>query len=129
MPNWTRKNFRDVRDVSPPDVPIQWRFARKALGSPELGVSRFTYEPGARMPWGHRHRVQEEIYVVVAGSGRAKLDDDVIEIEAWDVLRVAPSVIRSFEAGPDGLDVLCVGGRTPDRPDSERFPDFWERDG
>ena len=61
---------------------MQWRFAREALGSPELGVSRFTYEPGARMPWGHRHRVQEEAYVVVAGSGRAKLDDEIIELDA-----------------------------------------------
>ena len=51
-------NFADLRDVSPADTPIEWRFARDALGSPELGVSRFTYGPGARMPWGHRHREQ-----------------------------------------------------------------------
>ena len=82
-------------------------------------MSRFTYEPGARMPWGHRHRVQEEVYVVVAGSGRAKLDDDVLELSAWDVLRVAPAVIRSFEAGADGLDVICIGGRKPAGGDTE----------
>ena len=69
--------------------------------------------------------MQEEVYVVVAGSGRAKLDDEVIEIETWDVLRVAPAVIRSFEAGPDGLDVICIGGRKPPGPDSERHPGFW----
>ena len=125
MPDWTKSNFDDLRDVSPTDVPMQWRFARDALQSPELGVSRFTYEPGARMPWGHRHRAQEEVYVVVAGSGRAKLDDDVIELGTWDALRVAPAVIRSFEAGPDGLEMLCIGGRKPKGPDSERFPDFW----
>jgi len=125
MANWSKTNFTAVRDVSPHEVPIQWRFARNALGSRELGVSRFTYEPGARMPWGHRHRVQEEVYVVVAGSGRAKLDDEVIEIGAWDALRVAPAVIRSFEAGPEGLDVLCIGSRKPEGRDSERFPDFW----
>src|ERR687886_505992 len=100
MPNWTRTNFNKLRDVSPADVPIQWRFARNALESPELGVSRFTYEPGARMPWGHRHREQEE-------------------------LRVAPAVIRSFEAGPDGLDVICIGGRKPSGSDTEKYPDFW----
>jgi quercetin dioxygenase-like cupin family protein len=125
MPNWTRTNFNQLRDVSPEDVPMQWRFARTALDSPELGVSRFTYEPGARMPFGHRHREQEELYVVVAGSGRAKLDDEVIDIETWDVLRVAPVVIRSFEAGPDGLDVICIGGRKPKGSDNEGFPDFW----
>jgi quercetin dioxygenase-like cupin family protein len=126
MPDGTRKNFAALRDVSPPDLPMQWRFARSALGSPELGVSRFTYEPGARMPWGHRHHEQEEVYVVAAGSGRAKLDDEVIELDTWDVLRVAPAVIRSFEAGPDGLDVICIGGRKPDGPDSERHPHFWD---
>ena len=89
LPNWTKKNFDDLSDVSPEDVQIQWRFAREVLGSPELGVSRFTYEPGARMPWGHCHREQEEAYVVVGGSGRAKLDDRVVVLSAWDVLRVA----------------------------------------
>ena len=84
---------------------MQWRFARGALGSPELGVSRFTYEADARMPWGHRHKQQDEVYVVVAGSGRAKLDDEIVELRAWDVVRVAPAVMRSFEAGPDGMDV------------------------
>ena len=125
MGDWAKTNFADLRDVSPANTRIQWRFARDALGSPELGVSRFTYEPGARMPWGHRHREQEEAYVVVAGSGRAKLDDEIVELAPWDVLRVAPAVIRSFEAGPEGLDVICIGGRKPEGGDSERFQDFW----
>jgi mannose-6-phosphate isomerase-like protein (cupin superfamily) len=125
VPDWTKKNFDDLRDVSPEHARIQWRFAREALRSPELGVSRFTYEPGARMPWGHRHREQEEAYVVVGGSGRAKLDDEIIELRVSDVLRVAPAVIRSFEAGPDGLDVICIGGRKPKGGDTERFEDFW----
>ena len=126
MPEWTKKNFDDLRDVSPEDVRIQWRFAREALGSPELGVSRFTYEPGARMPWGHRHSTQEEAYVVVAGSGRAKLDDEVIDLSVWDVLRLAPAVGRSFEAGPDGLDMICIGGRKPEGGDNERIDGFWD---
>jgi mannose-6-phosphate isomerase-like protein (cupin superfamily) len=126
MPLWTKTSFDDLPDTSPKDVSMQWRFARKALGSPELGVSRFTYEPGARMPFGHRHHQQEEIYVVVAGSGRAKLDDEVVDIKAWDALRVAPSVIRSFEAGPDGMDVICIGGQKPESGDNEGFPDFWK---
>jgi mannose-6-phosphate isomerase-like protein (cupin superfamily) len=107
-------------------VRIEWRFAREALGSPELGVSRFTYEPGARMPWGHRHHMQEEAYVVVRGSGRAKLDDEIVDLSPWDVIRVGPSVIRSFEAGPDGLDVICIGGRKDPGPDGEPFEDFWD---
>ena len=126
MPDWKKKNLDDLPDVSPPDAGVAWRFAREALESPELGVSRFTYEPGGRMPWAHRHRVQEELYVVVGGSGRAMLDGEVVELSAWDVLRVAPAVVRSFEAGPDGLDVICIGGRRPRGGDSERFDDPWD---
>ena len=123
--DWTKISFDSVADVSPEDLPMQWRFGRGALGSPDLGVSRFTYEPGARMPWGHRHEQQDEVYVVVAGSGRAKLDDEIIELRTWDVLRVAPAVMRSFEAGPDGMDVICIGGRKPAGGDTEKEPSFW----
>lgn len=126
MADWKKTNFAEVEDVSPDEVDIQWRFTRKALESPELGISRFTYEPGARMPWAHSHKVQQESYVVVAGSGRASLDGEEIELEAWDVLRVAPSVIRSFEAGPEGLDLICIGGNKPDGPDGEKHPDPFE---
>lgn len=125
MDDWTKTNFGRLRDMSPKDLPMQWKLARNAMQSSELGVSRFTYEPGARMPFGHRHREQEEAYVVVAGSGHAKLDDRLVELATWDVLRVAPAVIRAFEAGPDGLDLICIGGRKPASGDTERFDDFW----
>ncbi len=105
---------------------MQWKMARGALRSTELGVSRFTYEPGARMPYAHRHREQEEAYVVVAGSGRAKLDDEVVELSEWDVLRVAPAVVRSFEADPEGLDLICIDGRKPKGRDSERVAISWD---
>jgi quercetin dioxygenase-like cupin family protein len=123
--DWTKTSFDALADKSPEGLPMQWRFARGALKSPELGVSRFTYEPGARMPWGHPHQVQEEVYGVAGGSGRAKLDDEVVELATWDVLRVAPAVMRSFEAGPDGMDVICIGGRRPARGDTEKDEAFW----
>ncbi|HEV2777624.1 MAG TPA: cupin domain-containing protein [Solirubrobacteraceae bacterium] len=126
MPDWTKKNFDHLEDRSPADLAMQWRFARNALNSRELGVSRFTYEPGARMPWGHRHHEQEEVYVVVAGTGRAKLDQELVELAAWDVLRVAPAVARSFEGGPEGMDVICIGSRRPEGGDNEKVPDFWD---
>jgi mannose-6-phosphate isomerase-like protein (cupin superfamily) len=114
MPDWTKKNFDALPDVAPADAGVQWRFARED-------------DPGARMPWGHRHGVQEA-FVVVGGSGRAKLDHEIVDLTAWDVLRVAPAVTRSFEAGPDGLDVICIGGRKPRGGDTVRVRDFWVGD-
>lgn len=125
MEHWKKVNFSEVPDVSPDGVAIEWRFARKSLGSPELGVSRFTYEPGARMPWGHRHKSQEEIYVVVSGNGRAKLEEQIIEVGPGDAIRVAPSVARSFEAGPDGMEVICIGGHKQEGQDGIRVEGFW----
>ena len=124
MPSWTKKNFADITDRSP-DETMEWRMSRGAVGSRQVGVSRFTYTPGTRMPFGHRHREQEEVYVIVGGSGRMKLDDEIVDLAEWDVIRVSPAVLRAFEAGPDGLDVLCVGGRRPKGGDTERDEAFW----
>jgi quercetin dioxygenase-like cupin family protein len=92
---------------------IEGRFGRKHLDSRDLGISHFRYAPNVRSPMAHSHREQEEAYVVVAGSGRILLDDEVQDLRQWDVVRVAPKVVRAFEAGPDGMDVIAVGGPKP----------------
>jgi quercetin dioxygenase-like cupin family protein len=104
---------------------MEGRFGRKHLGSRDLGVSHFRYAPSTRNPGGHSHREQEEAYVVVAGSGRARLDDEVRDIRLWDVIRVAPEVVRAFEAGPDGLDLIAVGGPKPEGGDGVRSETPW----
>ena len=124
MADWTKRNFDHIEDRSPAEVPMRWLFSRNEVGSQQVGVSRFSYEPGARMPFGHRHGTQEEAYVIVKGSGRFKLEDEIVDVTEGDVLRVAPQVMRGFEAGPDGLELICVGGRAK-RADAERFDDFW----
>ncbi len=126
MPEWTKKRFDDIEDRSPDDVDMQWRFARRELGFSQIGVSRFTFEPGVRFPFAHRHREQEEAYVVVGGSGRVKLDDEIVELTHWDILRVPPAVGRQVEAGPDGLELICVGGPVPEGGDGERVEGFWD---
>src|SRR2546423_397310 len=95
------KNFEDI-ETSGADG-IDGRFSRKFLDSTELGVSRWRYEPGTQVP-GHRHEVQEEVYTVINGSGRVKLDDEIIEIKQWDVIRVAPKVARGFEVGDADIE-------------------------
>ena len=104
---------------------MEGRFGRKPLGSRDLGVSHWRYAPGTRNPGSHSHREQEEAYVVVAGSGRVRLDDEVQDIRRWDVVRVAPAVVRAFEAGPDGLELIAVGGPKPADGDGVRSDTPW----
>jgi quercetin dioxygenase-like cupin family protein len=107
-------NLLEVENSVGDRVPgLEGRFGRKHLDSRDLGVSLFRYSPNLRSPFAHSHREQEEAYVVVAGSGRVLLNDEVLELRQWDVVRVAPEVVRAFEAGPDGLDVIAVGGPKP----------------
>jgi quercetin dioxygenase-like cupin family protein len=104
---------------------IEGRFGRSTLESRDLGVSHFRYAPGFRSENGHKHREQEEAYVVVAGSGRMLVDGDVIELRQWDVVRVAPEATRAFAAGADGLELIAVGGPKPEGGDGEMAPAEW----
>lgn len=99
------------------------RFVTAALEAIQTGVSYQRLRPGARQAFGHRHRRAEEVYVVLAGAGRVKIDDEVREVRALDAVRVAPESRRAFEAGPDGLDLLVFG---PHRPrDAVLDREFW----
>ena len=118
MPDYAIVNLLDIADVVEGKVPgLEGRFGRKHLGSRDLGVSHWKYAPNTRNPGAHSHREQEEAYVVVAGSGRVRLDDEIRDIRRWDVVRVAPEVVRGFEAGPDGLELIAVGGPKPEGGD------------
>jgi mannose-6-phosphate isomerase-like protein (cupin superfamily) len=104
---------------------LEGRFGRTSLGSRDLGISHFRYAPNTRNQGSHSHREQEEAYVVAVGSGRVRLDDEIRDIRLWDVIRVAPEVVRAFEAGPDGLDLICVGGPKPEEGDGVRSESPW----
>src|SRR4051794_27600673 len=115
MADYAFVNLREVDDDTGGRVPgLSGAFGRKYLDSRDLGVSLWTLEPNLRHPMSHSHREQEEAYVVVKGSGRMRLDDEIRDVKEWDVIRVAPAVIRSFEAGPDGLELIAVGGPKPE---------------
>jgi mannose-6-phosphate isomerase-like protein (cupin superfamily) len=126
MPDYTIKNLMEIEDSAADRGPeIEARFGRKHLNSEHLGVSYFRYAPGYKAPFGHRHREQEEAYVVAAGSGRMRLDDEIVELRRWDVVRVAPDVVRAFEGGSDGLELIAIGSDRPDGGDGEMVKDFW----
>ena len=126
MPGYTIVNLLEIDDDVQGRVEgLEGRFSRKFLGSRDLGVSHWKYAPDLRNPMGHSHREQEEAYVVVSGSGRVRLDDEVHDVRLWDVVRVAPEVVRGFEAGPDGLSLIAVGGPKPEGGDGVLSDSPW----
>ncbi len=126
MPGYTVKNLKDVDDAAAGSASeVEARFARKHLDSRELGVSYFRYGPNFRSNMGHSHREQEEVYIVTAGSGRVKLDEEIVDLEQWDTLRVAPEVVRAFEGGPEGLELVAVGSSRPEEGDGVPVQDWW----
>ena len=126
MSRYAIKNLLEVENSIGPGMPgVEGRFARKHLDSRDLGVSLFSYAPDLRSPMAHSHREQEEAYVVVEGSGHVRLDSELHEIRLWDVIRVAPEVVRAFEAGPEGLTVLAVGGPKPEGGDGVMSAEPW----
>jgi mannose-6-phosphate isomerase-like protein (cupin superfamily) len=130
--SFTLRNLKkDLDDVGsnfdgPPD--LEFRLATKALQLENSGLSYQRVPPNYRFPYGHTHETQEEVYVVVRGSGRMKLGDEIVELEEWDAVRVAPGTWRGYEAGPDGLEILVIGapnlGEDP-RGDVEGRRDWW----
>jgi quercetin dioxygenase-like cupin family protein len=126
MPGYTVKNLLEIEDSAvagglSPD--LEARFARKPLEAEQLGLSYQRFAPGYRSTFGHRHEDQEEVYVLLSGSGRMKLDDDVVRLEPWDAVRIAPKVTRAFEAGPDGAELLVFGAGKAG--DAEVLPGWW----
>ena len=129
---FTRKNIKDdLEDIGsafdgPPD--LEFRAATKALGLERSALSYQLVPPGYRFPYGHTHETQEEVYVVVRGSGRMKLDAEIVELREWDVVRVPPATWRGYEAGPEGLEILVSGapnlGDDP-REDVDGQRDWW----
>jgi mannose-6-phosphate isomerase-like protein (cupin superfamily) len=130
--SFTLRNLKhDLEDLGSkfdgaPD--LEFRAATKALDLEQSGLAYQRVPPRYRFPYGHTHETQEEVYVVVRGSGRMKLDDEIVELEEWDAVRVAPGTWRGYEAGPHGLELLVFGaphlGDSP-RDDVEGKRDWW----
>ncbi len=127
MADYRKRNLREVEDAAVKHGFSETQVARFAggdLGCERIGLALEGVKPGRRQAFGHRHEEDEEVYVVVSGSGRMKLDDEVVEVGLMDAIRVAPGVMRSFEAGDDGLEVLAFG--THHEGDGEIDPGFWD---
>jgi quercetin dioxygenase-like cupin family protein len=124
--SYTIRNLRDTEDSAPKfgfGELGEAHFPRDELDVESLGLAYHVFKPGRRSAFGHRHENAEEVYVVLSGDGRIRLDDETVEIGELDAIRVAPEITRAFEAGPGGLSVLVFGSRHAG--DGEILQDFW----
>jgi uncharacterized cupin superfamily protein len=124
--HYAQINLAEIEDVAPANgFGDRWqaRLARTALGAQQTGVTHFRLRAGKRSPFVHRHATAEEIYVILSGSGRLKLDDEIVDVRTLDAIRVAPEVARAFEAGGEGLEFLAFGPHHS--ADGETVDDDW----
>jgi quercetin dioxygenase-like cupin family protein len=130
MADYTLLNLRsDVEDMAPKfgmGDGIEAHFARKPLGLEKSGVSYFKLGPGYKLPFGHSHSEQEEIYLVLSGTARLKLDDEEVELRSLDAVRIPVSVTRGMGAGPEGAEIVIFGAPDTDNKDLEMVPGFYE---
>jgi len=130
MGGYTKKNLGDVENQAPKfDMPTEMdaRFARTDLEGETLGLSIVKLDSGFRIPFGHKHTGQEEVYVVVRGSGRVKVEDEIVELRQWDAIRFDKDTMRNMEAGPEGVEYLAFGAGD-DPQDFEMAPGWWNGD-
>jgi mannose-6-phosphate isomerase-like protein (cupin superfamily) len=129
MANSTIKNLKEeVEDAAQGfglSPNLEARFAREPLECEHMGVSYERLAPGFRTPFGHKHNTQEEVYVITAGSGRVKIDDDVYDVRQWDAVRVGPGSMRNFEAGPEGLELIAMGAPKTPPGDADMVQGWW----
>jgi mannose-6-phosphate isomerase-like protein (cupin superfamily) len=129
MANYTALNLEEVENqgerfgVNPAE--LQLRMAKDPLNCAHAGISYMRLGPGYRPPWGHRHKTQEEIYVLVNGSARMKIEDEVIDLEPMSAVRIAPETMRGYEAGPDGADFIVIGAPRTGSGDAITEQNWW----
>jgi mannose-6-phosphate isomerase-like protein (cupin superfamily) len=124
--SYAKTNLREVKDSAVEhglSAHQEARFPQQDLGAEQTGMNFLTVKPSQREAFAHRHRTAEEIYVVIDGTGRFKLDGEFVDLAPFDAVRVSPGVARSFEAGPEGLQVLIFGPHV--ESDAEMVHDFW----
>jgi quercetin dioxygenase-like cupin family protein len=126
MSNYAKVNIAEVKDLAPEygmgDMG-EARFARRQLGAENIGMSYYRMNGGRRVGFGHLHREVEETYVVLSGAGRFRIDDEIVEVGARDIVFVGPNVMREWEAGPDGMEMLAFGGHA--EGDTEMAQGWW----
>ena len=128
MTGYTVKNLKEIEDQAPKGglAPnLEFRVAGNPLDAEQTAISYLRVAPNYRLPFGHKHKQQEEVYLLVSGSARVKLDDEVLELGPWDTLRIAKETVRNVEAGPEGAELILFGAPKTEPGDAEMLPGWW----
>jgi len=128
MADYTVVNLKEVEDQAPKfglSPQLEMRMARVALGLENSGISYQRIAPDFRLPFGHKHKNQEEIYVLLGGSVRIKLEDEVVDLKPFDAVRVAKDTMRGFEAGPEGAELIAIGAPNTGPGDGDTVQGWW----
>ena len=128
MGGYTHLNIKEIEDQAEKfgmAPKLEFRMARKALELEQSGLSYLRVAPNFRLPFGHAHKTQEEVYLVVSGGGRMKLEDEVVDLRQWDAVRVHKDAMRNFEAGPNGAELIAIGAPRTGPGDADTVPGWW----
>ena len=127
MAKYTKLNLKEVENQSPKFgiTEMEFRSARVPLELENSGLSYLRVDPNYRVPFGHKHNVQEEVYVILSGSALLKLDDEVLELKPLDAVRIHRDTMRNFEGGPEGAEVLAIGAPNTGPGDGPMTQDWW----
>jgi mannose-6-phosphate isomerase-like protein (cupin superfamily) len=127
LASYTKLNLKEVENQSPKFgiTEMEFRSARVPLELENSGLSYLRVDPNYRVPFGHKHNVQEEVYVILSGSALLKLDDEVLELKALDAVRIHKDTMRNFEGGPEGAEVLAIGAPNTGPGDGPMTQDWW----
>jgi mannose-6-phosphate isomerase-like protein (cupin superfamily) len=127
MADYTHVNLKEVEDQAPKFgmEGLEFRVARSPLDLDNSAVSYMRLEPNFRLPFGHTHNQQEELYVLVSGKARLKLGEEVIDLQPFDAVRIPKDTMRNLEGGPEGAEVILFGAPNTGPNDAEMTPDWW----
>ncbi|HEX6387882.1 MAG TPA: cupin domain-containing protein [Solirubrobacteraceae bacterium] len=124
--SYAKLNIDAAEDIAPKygmDTQGETRIIRDDVGAKGIGMSYYRWKPGKRTSFGHTHEQAEEMYLVLRGSGRMKVDDEIVDFAQRDVIYVSPGAMREWEAGPDGADIVAFGHHFDG--DATMTPGWW----
>lgn len=126
MSDYTKVNLKELENSAESfglGDNLETRFARKAMGLEQFGFSWQKMQPGFRQPFGHVHSKQEEVYLVLEGGGRIKVEDEILDLKQFDAIRVPAGVTRALESGDAGMTIVAIGGAASG--DGEIIQNWW----